>query len=154
MPKQLHRDKDAVRDWMCEQLDLYVSPPTKFVIPKDLDAEQLALAKYRALSEARSGDVEKLRQLVSRLLGPEFAVFIHPAKLKRGVKEYPPLPDLSWVIVSLIKAIWRKHYKKRRYRRREDGYTDEEIAAYYLGDSEEHLRKNPLHRRKKKPRAR
>ena len=154
MPRQLRRDKDAVRDWMCEQLDLVVSSPTKFAIPKDLDAEQLALVKYRALSEARSGDVEKLRQLVSRLLGPEFADFIQPAKLKRGVKEYPPLPDLSWVIVSLIKAIWRKHHKRRRYRRREDGYTDEEIAAYYLGASEEHLRKNPLRRRKKKPRAR
>ena len=80
MPRQLRRDKEAVRDWMCEQLDLYISPPTKFAIPKDLDAEQLALAKYRALSEARSGNVAKLRQLVSRLLGPEFAVFIQPQK--------------------------------------------------------------------------
>jgi len=80
MPRQLRRDKDAVRDWMCEQLDLVVSSPTKFAIHKDLDTEQLTLLKYIALSEARSGNVAKLRQLVSRLLGPEFAVFIQPQK--------------------------------------------------------------------------
>jgi hypothetical protein len=150
--------KDAERDWVCEQLDLIVSPPTKFEIPKDLDVEKLQLLKYRALSEAISGDVTKLRQLVSHLLGTEFADFIQPRPLKRGQKEYPPRADLSWVIMSLIKTIWRKHHNKRRYRHRGDGYTDEEIAAYYLGipeeNAEEIVSKNPLLRRKKKPRAR
>jgi hypothetical protein len=107
--------KNAVRDWVCEQLNRIVSSPTEFKIPKDLDAETLQLLKYRALAEAMSGDVTKLRQLVSHLLGPEFADFIQPRPLTRGQKEYPPLANLSWVIVPLIKTIWLKHYGKRRY---------------------------------------
>ena len=73
------RDKDAYRDWVCDQLDLIVSPPTKFEIPKDLDAEKLQLLKYRTLAEAISGDVTKLKQLVSHLLGHELRRF-HSAK--------------------------------------------------------------------------
>ena len=149
--------KDAIRDWVCKQLDLIVSPPTKFEIPKDLDPEKLQLLKYRALAEAISGDVTKLRQLVSHLLGREFEDFIQPIPLKRG-KKHPPLANISWVIVPLIKTIWLKHYGRRRYRQRGDGYTDEEIAAHYLGIPEENadeiVSKNPLRSRKNKPRRR
>jgi hypothetical protein len=151
---QTPREQEAVYDFFRYHLDCIVSPPAKFEIPKDLDADKLKILKYRALAEARSGDVTKLRQLVSRLLGPEFADFIQPTKLKRGVKEYPPLPDLSWVIRSLVKYIERRHYKKRPYRHqhRAQWRYEEAVAARYLGVSE--LGKNPLLRRKKKPRAR
>jgi len=153
LPKN-RRAKDVERDWVCEELDRIVSPPTKFEITKNLDPDKLRLLKYRALAEARSGDITKLRQLVSHVLGSEFTDYIQPRKRRRGEKEYPPLPDISWVVVSLIKAIWRKHHGKRRYRHRGEGYSDEEIAAYYLSISEEKLTKNPLLRRKKNSRAR
>jgi hypothetical protein len=149
---QRPREQEAVHDFFRYHLDHIVSPQTKFEIPKDLDPDKLKILKFRALAEARSGDVTKLRQLVSWLLGPEFTDYIQPTKLKRGVKAYPPLPDLSWVIVDLIKLIERMHYKKRSYRRRGEWNYVEEVAARYLGVPE--LGKNPLHRRKKKPRAR
>lgn len=152
------RDKDAYRDWVCDQLDLIVSPPTKFEIPKDLDAEKLQLLKYRTLAEAISGDVTKLKQLVSHLLGHELRRFHSAKAAKKRPKRISAPGNLSWVIVSLIKQIWRKHYKTRRYRLRGqgEGYSDAEIAAHYLGipeeNAEEIVSKNPLLRRKKKPR--
>jgi hypothetical protein len=149
---QRPREQKAVHDFFRYHLDRIVSPQTKFEIPKDSDPAKLKILKFRALAEARSGDVTKLCLLVSHFLGPEFVDFIQPIKLKQGVKEYPPLADLSWVIVDLIKLIERMHYKKRQYRRRGEWNYVEEIAARYLGVPE--LGKNPLHRRKKKPRAR
>jgi hypothetical protein len=110
---QRPHEQEAVHDFFRYHLDRIVSPQIKFEIPKDLDPDKLKILKFRALAEARSGDVTKLRQLVLRLLGPEFVDFIQPTKLKRGVKAYPPLADLSWVIVDLIKLIERMHYKKR-----------------------------------------
>jgi hypothetical protein len=149
---QRPREQEAVHDFFRHHLDRIVSPQTKFEIPNDLDPDKLKMLKFRALAQARSGDVTNLPLLVSRLLGPEFANYIQPTKLKRGVKEYPPLADLSWVIVDLIKLIEQMHYKKRQYRRRGEWNYVEEVAARYLGVPE--LGKNPLHRRKKKPRAR
>jgi hypothetical protein len=155
-PPQLNvqrpREKEAVYDFFRYHLDRIVSPQTKFEIPKDLDPNKLEILKFRALAEARSGDVTKLRLLVSHFLGPEFVDFIQPIKLKRGVKKYPPLADLSWVIVRLIELIEQMHYKKRQYIRSGEWNYVEEIAGRYLGVSE--LGKNPLHRREKKPRAR
>jgi hypothetical protein len=145
------REKEAVHDFFRHHLELIVSPPAKFEVPKDLDAEKLELLKYRALAEAISGDVTKLRLLVSHFLGRECADFVHPKQRRQGVKEYPPLADLSWVIVSLIKLIERMHYPKRPYRRRGEWNSVEEIAKHYLWVSE--LGKNPLLRRRKKPRA-
>jgi hypothetical protein len=149
---QRPREKEAVHDFFRYHLDRIVSPQTKFEIPKDLDPDKLKILKFRALAEANSGDVTKLRQLVSRLLGPEFADYIQPIKLKQGVKAHPPLADLSWVIVDLIKLIHRMHYPKRSYHHVGEWKYEEEVAARYLGVPE--LGKNPLHRRKKKPRAR
>ena len=149
---QKPHEQEAVHDFFRYHLDRIVSPQTKFEIPRDLDPGKLTILKFRALAEARSGNVTKLRLLVSRLLGPDFADYIQPVKLKRGVKAYPPLADLSWMIVDLIKLIERMHYKKRQYLRRGEWNYVEEIAARYLSVAE--LGKNPLHRRKKKPRAR
>lgn len=94
-----------------------------------------------------------------RRLHPEMADYIQRKKLKRGEK-YPPLPDISMVLVPLIRMIWRKHYKDKKYpegrwkRSPEDGYSAEEIAAYYLvrylGVPAKDLRIKPR-RRKKKP---
>jgi hypothetical protein len=145
---QRPREKQAVHDFFRHHLDFIVSPPAKFEIPKDLDADKLKILKFRALAAAISGDVTKLRLLVSHFLGRECAAFVQPKQLAVGVKEYPPLADLSWVIVSLIKLIERMHYPKRPYRRRGEWNSVEEIAKHYLGVSE--LGKNPLLRRKKK----
>jgi hypothetical protein len=73
-------------------------------------------------------------------------------KLEQG-KKYPPLPNLSWVIVDLVKSIQQMHYPKRPYRHRGEWNYVEEVAARYLGVSVENLRKNPLLRRKKTTRA-
>jgi hypothetical protein len=127
-----------MRDWMCDQLKSVISSPSDEADPKGLDATEFEYQKkYIALAEARSGDVTKLRQLVSRLLGPEFADYIHPRKLKPGEK-HPPLPNIRMVLVPLIRAIWRKHYNKWR-RRPEDGFNADEIAVYYR----RHIDKQP-----------
>jgi hypothetical protein len=145
---QRPREKEAVHDFFRYHLDRIVSPPTKFEIPKDLDPDKLALLQARALAAAICGDVTNLRLLVSHFFGPEFADYIQPMKLERG-KKYPPLPNLSWVIVDLVKSIQQMHYKKRPYYRSHKGdwHYVEEVAARYLGVSE--LEKSPLLYRKK-----
>ena len=79
---QRPREKEAVHEFFRYHLDRIVSPATKFEVPKDLDPDKLKILKFRALAEARSGDVTNLRLLVSHFLSPEFADYIRKTRLK------------------------------------------------------------------------
>jgi hypothetical protein len=63
------------------------------------------------------------------------------------------------VLVPLIRMIWQKNYKDEehpegRWRRLpEDGFSAEEIAAYYLKMHVKDVKCNPSSRRRKKRRA-
>lgn len=129
------REKDWMRDWVCDQLKTVIGPPTiDEANPGSLDATEFALFKSaKALAEARSGDVSALRRL-----HPEFSDHIQPKKLKRGEK-HPTLPNIRMVLVPLVRMIWRTYYRDdKRYpegrwkRVKYDGYSAEEIASYFL----------------------
>jgi hypothetical protein len=83
------REKDRMRDWMCEQLKRVISS-TRIDEANPLhglDAKEFeVIVLENALAEARSGDVSALRRIALRRLHHEIGDYIHPKPLKRGEK--------------------------------------------------------------------
>jgi hypothetical protein len=142
------REKNAMRDWMCDQLDRVQNAKANRNAPDATEFEWTV--KQDALEQAKTGDVRELRRLY-----PEIADYIHPnpKDLKRGRR--PRRPNFHDPVlmaknaVPLIREIWRKRYDNKWRRRPEDGYDAYEIAAHYYGVDADDVKKKPSGRRKK-----
>ena len=97
--------------------------------------------KYRemiAIAHARVGDLWLLRRIY-----PQLAEFLHPPKLPRGkhdrrAPQFVAHKAQALDTVKRVKALWRKHYRRRK-RGRYDGITAIEIAARYCHEDPERV---------------
>jgi hypothetical protein len=167
-----------MRDWVFHQLGNFYRAHRKELLkevtdPESGDATLLELLDSSDRSRRKHGML-LLRQLVSRLLGPEFGriewkrnrgrpkgqpQYSSSESPKGSIRhpidvfyDYRSKVQMAKRAVPIIQNFWREHYGRSR-RRREIGYDAYDIAADYFGIKDEDVRRKPSGRRKKKPRA-
>jgi hypothetical protein len=135
------RDRLAFRDYVIWRLvasDQYATELTneRYGTSPPVPPEALRKAVlHRAKDEARRGDPELLRKIVSTVMSdPEIAEFISRPKRKRGQRNHVHLPFRKFGRSIVIDTVWRiKDILRQDFgavnRRPEYGFSVEEIAG-------------------------
>ena len=171
-------DNDAMRDWVFQQLDNFYRAHRAGLLKETIDPENgdatiLELLDSSDRSRRKHGML-LLRQLVSRLLGPEFGriewkrnrgrpkgqpQYSSSESPKGSIRhpidvfyDYRSKVQMAKRAVPIIQNFWREHYGRSR-RLRGYGLDAYDIAAAYFDKKDVDVRRKPSGRRKKEPRA-
>jgi hypothetical protein len=171
-------DNDAMRDWVFHQLDNFYRSHREELLKEATDPESGDATILELLDSSddsrRAHGMVLLRQLVSRVLGPEFGDRIkwtrnrgHPkrqpqysssesvkGRVRRPIDvsyDYRAKVHMAKRAVPIIQKFWRENYNGKWHR--SSGNIDAyKIAAAYFFVDDEDVRRKPSGRHKK-PRA-